>query len=177
MKKAARALTALLVSAVMLLSGCTTNNPQLAARVGGVAITEAQVDVIARSLAGAMGAEYGAMRFTAVSELIGNELTRQIGTTTGTTVSEAERLAMLAGNPNLSQMAAEPALTDFIHAFVDARVIQNKLGPDAFNTAAQAVSVEVNPRFGTWNPNLARLNGDSGSLSRPAPTPSATASA
>lgn len=177
MNKAARALTALLVSALVLLGGCAANNPQRAARVGGVTITDAQVDSVAQAVAAGIGGELtaGSQRLPALSVLIGNELARQVGAATGATVTPAERSTFLAGNPQLTQLATDPALTDVINALADAQVIAIKLGPDAFNTAAQGVRVEVNPRFGTWNATLAQLNGDSGSISKPAPAVTASA--
>lgn len=171
MRMASRVLAALAAAAMLLVGGCATNNPQTAATVGGVPIAGSQVDTLSQALAEASEGQVTAnsQRSTVLSILIANEITQQVASAKGVSVTPQERQALLASSQQLTQLAAYPALTEFINRFADSQLISSKVGEEAFIPAAQSVPVEVNPRFGVWDESLG-LTGETGSLSTPAET-------
>jgi len=171
MGRAVRALMALVVAGMLALTGCAGQNPTHAALVNGVIITEDQVGQVAQGLATAGGTPDapGAQRQTAASILIRNEVGRQVGLQRGVTISEADREAVLATAPQLTQMAEDPALTVFITDYINSELTRTQLGETEFAAAAEDVEVSLNPRYGAWDTTQGSLTGESGSLSSPAP--------
>jgi len=177
MGRAVRALMALVVAGMLALTGCAGQNPTHAASVNGVVITEDQVGQIAQGLATVAGTPdaAGEQRQTAASILIRNEVGRQVAQQNGVTISEADREAVLATAPQLTQMSQEPALTTFIDDYINSELTRTQLGETEFAAAAETVEVTLNPRYGAWDTTQGMLTGESGSLSSPAPAPTTNA--
>ena len=167
MTMASRVLAALVTAAMLLVGGCALSNPRTAATVGGVTISESQVDTLSQALSEATEGQLtpGSQRATVVSVLVASTLSQQVAAQKGVTVDPAERQALLATSEQLTALAADPVLTDFINGFVDSQLISSQVGKDAFLAAVQEIPVQVNPRYGSWNQELAGLSGDTGSLS------------
>ena len=178
MKMASRLVAALAAVAMLLVGGCAGNNPRLAATVGTVNLLETDVDAVAKAVSEAAEGQTsaGAQRSTVLAVMIHNVMLAQAARDKGITVSDVERDAQFAAQPFYAALRANPASTKFINEYIDSMIVLNIIGEDAFHTIAQGIPVTVNPRYGTWNQTLSTLNGDSGSLSKPAPTvnPAAT---
>jgi hypothetical protein len=90
----------------------------------------------------------------------------QIAARKNIVITEAQRAAET--NPTLLNI---PAAKEVAFDLADSMIVQQKLGSEAFLAEIKATPVEVNPRYGVWNPDTTDgsiLNGEAGSLSQPA---------
>lgn len=158
------------LAGLLLLTGCAGRDPKVAAVVGDVTITVAQVEQTAAGLAEFNEApeRAGEIQASVLSQLIGFEAVRQIGQSNNITISEADKQALLATSTDLTSASADPRLTDFIDGTLQAYLVAQTLGQEATAQAVAGLTVEVNPRFGTWQPELIELDTTGGSLSTPA---------
>jgi hypothetical protein len=165
MGRAVKALIALVVAGMLALSGCSGQNPNIAATVDGVAIpvTEAEETYTALktylqnpSLAAATG--------LLVTSRVGASIAQQ----QGLQFSDDDRAAASASTLP-QELAADQSLSGFVNDYVTTVLVSQQLGQEAFLAAAAAVEVEVNPRFGSWDAATLQLEPGSGSLSSPAP--------
>lgn len=172
MGRGVRVLVTLVVAGMLALTGCAGQNPSHAATVNGVVITEDRVNEVALGIATAGGSPEAApaQRNTAAGNLIRNQIGLQVGQQLGVEITDADvEAAITGGDPSLAVMAADPALTSFIHDYVGFQLLVNQMGPEEFLAASEKVAVNLNPRYGTWDPTQVWLSGESGSLSIPAP--------
>ncbi len=169
MGRAVKAIIAV-IAAALALTGCAGQSPANAATVNQVAITETQVDEVAQALANIFESpdSPGAQRRLAANILIGNELGRAIGAATGTSIPAEQRAEMIAQYQDLSALNEQPGMAQIVDDYVAAALIRAELGEEQFASAAAAVPVDVNPRYGDWDPSVAQLTTSSGSLSVPA---------
>ncbi|MHA6511034.1 hypothetical protein [Tessaracoccus sp. Z1128] len=158
-----------LVAAAALFAGCSPM-PSTAAQVGDVRITEAQLD---RDVAGCesvgIGSDQVERSALLMSEILG-AIADRIATDADVTVTDEEALAVLRENA-----AESPALGNDECARVAAnsaklQLLVTKLGESADIAALQqqfeAVEVNLNPRYGQWDPAGAGVTG-TGSMSVP----------
>lgn len=165
MGRAVKALVALVIAGMLALSGCSGQNPNTAATVNGVPIpvTEAEEAYAALkpylqnpSLAAATG--------LLVTSRVGAGIAQQQGLQF--TDDERNTASSSTLPPDL---VADPNLAGFAKDYVTTVLVSQKLGQEDFLKAAAAVEVEVNPRFGSWDPTTLQLTPGTGSLSSPAP--------
>lgn len=175
MKMASRLVAALAAAAMLLVGGCAANNPRVAATVGSVTIMESQVDGVAAVLADSTDGQRtaGSLRAGVLTVMIQSVLVLKAAAEKGVVVTQAERDAMFASEPSMAVLRENPVTAQFITDFVDSSLASSRLGQEAFAAIALAVPVTVNPRYGSWNQNLAQLTGESGSLSQLVPTTAA----
>ncbi len=178
MKKLAAAATV----GLLALAGCTTGNPQTAAYIADkvqttrpdTRVTIAQVDATSRALADVSSdTSDSAATFstTVVQIMIQNEIAKRTAADNQITVTEEQRKQVLAANESLGTLMQNPALTSFISDYINTGVI---LSGDAGQAAAKdevtKISIRLNPRYGTWDPQrLGIADGSTGSISEIAP--------
>ncbi len=169
MGRAVKAIIAV-IAAALALTGCAGQSPANAATVNQVAITETQVDQVAHALATIFGSPEspGAQRRLAANILVGNEVGRAVAAANGVNIPAEERANMIAQYQDLSALNEQPGMAQIVDDYVAAALIRAELGETEYATSAAAVPVDVNPRYGDWDPNLAQLTTSSGSLSVPA---------
>ena len=176
MGRAVRAVGAVF-AAVLALTGCAGQSPATAATVNQVVITETQVDQVAQALATIFESpeQAGAQRRLAATVLIGNEGGRAVGAERGVTISEDDRKGTIAQYTDLTALSEQPGMAQIVDDYAAALLIRTELGETDFATTAATIPVVVNPRYGSWDATLGQLETGSGSLSSPAPSPTANA--
>jgi hypothetical protein len=169
MKKTAVKLVALVATALLLLSGCAQNNPNVAATVGTQQITISEVDAIARVVAANQTetTTWGTWRAPVLQVILVSKLAAQAKELAGVTVTDAQRQQVYAQNTLYTALAKDPATTAFMSELADATLVINDTnGQKALAQVLSGVPVVVNPTFGTWDATQAKLSGESGSLSQ-----------
>lgn len=167
-------LAGLATAGVLVLTGCASGNPQVAAYVGDQTISQAQVDAVAKVLADSTtdttdsGGGYAA---TVVQIMIQGKVAQAAAAAKGITVSDADRQKTLASNATLQTLAKNPVTADFITDYVDTSLILSKEeGQAAAKDVLAHTTIRVNPRFGVWDAtSYGLVDGSTGSLSETAP--------
>ncbi len=163
MGRAARALMALVVAAMLVLSGCASQSPRDAATINGSTITVADLEAMQPVLEPYLQVK-GAQ--SVLNMLILTRIGTEIVNQQKLTFSDAERSSAAAGVP--AELAKDPKAAGFVADYTSFVLATSRLGQEGFIKAAGEQSVEVNPRFGTWDATQLSL-ANSGSLSSPAP--------
>ncbi len=169
MKKTAVKLVAVLATAILALTGCAKNSPNVAATVGGQEITISQVDAISKAVAAKSPdtPQWGNWRPAVLQVMVQAKLAKAAQQLAGITISDVQRQQVYATNEFYAALANDPVTAQFIADFVDTNlVLTDPKGQQAIAKVVPTVIVTVNPVFGQWDPNSAQLSGTSGSLSR-----------
>ncbi|MCE1174335.1 MAG: hypothetical protein LWW77_06970 [Propionibacteriales bacterium] len=169
MKKTAVKLVAVLATAILALTGCAKNSPNVAATVGTQEISLSQVDAIAKAVATKSPdtPQWGNWRAAVLQVMIQAKLAKQAQQLAGITISDVQRQQVYATNEFYAALAKDPVTAEFIADFVDTNlVLTDSKGQAAIGQVVSTVIVTVNPVFGQWDSTKAQLSGTSGSLSR-----------
>jgi hypothetical protein len=165
-----RALIAAALAAVVVLltSGCVGGAPSTVAYVGDDRITQNQ---LAAALAGVQQTLEEGQQVSAeaiVNVLVHGRIAEQIATQHGVSVTDAQRDELLAGS-NLAPLLEVPAAKQVAYDVADQQLVAQAVGSEAYLKDVQAISVELNPRFGVLDPaSKTIVEGQSSSLSLPA---------
>jgi hypothetical protein len=167
-------LAALATTGVLVLAGCATGNPQVAAYVGDTEITQAQVDSVSKVLANTSSDPTdtaGSFGTTVLQIMIQSKIAADVAEAKAITITDTQRQQVLASNANLATLAKDPAATDFINKYVEAvAVVGTDAGKSAFSDQFAKTAIRVNPRFGVWDDaHHALVDGSTGSISDVAP--------
>ena len=168
--RSVRALVAAALAAVVVLlaSGCAGASPSTVAYVGDERITQSQLDV---ALAGVQQTLEQGQQVSAeavVNVMIAGQLADQIAARKGITIADAQRDKLLAGS-NLAPLLEVPAAKPIAYDVADQQLVAAAVGSEAYVKEMQAMSVELNPRFGVLDPaSQSIVEGQSSSLSLPA---------
>lgn len=168
MKKTAVKLVALVATALLLLSGCAKNNPNVAATVGGVQISVAEVDAVAKVVAAKSpeSPKWGSWRAPVLQVMLVSKLGMLSLQQAGATVSAEQRQQVYAQNELYAALASDPASAQFMAELADATVLlSDTTGQQIFAQVVTSTSVQVNPAFGVWDSSQGKLSGETGSLS------------
>lgn len=151
-------LVGLAAAAAVLLGGCA-GSPGDVAVVDGTAITKAQLD---SSLDGAKAVGQQFSNDQLLSILIQGEVADQVARQRGISITDADRDKQL--NPAVLRV---PAAHDLAYDLADIQIVTTALGEDEFKKVIAGADIEVNPRYGSWDPKqaLAVIPG-TGSLSQ-----------
>ena len=164
MGRAVKALIALVVAGMLALSGCSGQNPSHAATVDGTVIPVAEVEAALPALTPYLQTpSAGAVASLLVVSRVGTVIAEQQGLEFSADERQVAMTALPAG------LADEPSLAGFVADYVTTVLVSQALGQEEFLQAAAAVEVEVNPRFGSWDPTTVSVVPGTGSLSSPAP--------
>lgn len=169
MNKARRVLAAAAVG-VLALSGCAQDGG-VAARVDGVVITEADVRSAADAVAAADQTNDAGLYLAPVaSAVVQGTVSAKVAAASGLALTDATRATTIEANASLAQLKQVGA-TDLAERMADYVFVRTTLGDEAFFAGCAKIPVSVNPRYGAWSKELCSLDGQSGSLSRPAQAP------
>lgn len=166
MGRAVRALIALVVAGMLVLSGCSGQNPNHAATVDGVVIPVSEAEAMFEVLKPYLQSPSTA---TALSVLVTSRVGAQVAARQGLEFSAEER-ETTAASVLPAELAADPNAAGFAADYVTTALVSQQLGQEAFLQAASEIDVVVNPRFGSWDPSQVAVVPGTGSLSTPAPT-------
>ena len=149
------ALTALALTATVLLGGCAQTAATTAV-VNGVVIKESTVDDMAQSLvsSGAV-TTYGAARASAASKLIAGEVARQVAHQSGISLTQPDISSLSAGNPTYALFLTTPLGVQFATDYTDA--VQVSSASADWSQQFLALPVQLNPRYGSWPAFVADL--------------------
>lgn len=165
MKRLASSLVVIALAAVAL-TGCVPA-PNTAAMVNGTRITESKIDVDSVATAQALGADPNQIRGGVLQYQIWGVLARQIAAETNNPITEDQLQAVIAGGPQLAQLAANPGTQSLARDAASLIYLSTVVERNAFLARLSEAKIEVNPRYGSWSPNQMAVTGDSGSLSVP----------
>lgn len=164
-------MVAVAAATVLTLGGCV-GAPSSAAEVDDTVITEDLLDSTVQGAAEALGAGPDEINQKAVlaSLIQGAVVDELVQDSTadggaGLEITQADRRAAAESQPQLQQLLAVPAAAPLAEALIDLSLVQQQLGPEAFQEAFLAVPVQVNPRWGTWDPTSQEGLTGTGSLS------------
>lgn len=164
MNKAVRSLVAVAVTAVALV-GCA-QNPNHAAIVEGVTITEQAVTQATAAVVAAFDAPASEARTFTVNRLIQGVVAESIARDNGIAVTEEDRAQVVAQQPQLAALAAQPGGEGLVSDWVDIIVVAQSLGNEKLVAELAKHEVILNPRYGQWDPTTGSTTG-TGSLSVP----------
>ncbi|HET7724647.1 MAG TPA: hypothetical protein VFK68_08415 [Propionibacteriaceae bacterium] len=143
------ALAALVLTATVVLTGCSGGTANTTAVVNGVVIRESEVDAMAEALvsSGAI-ATYEAARSSASSTLIVGEVARQVAAKDGIKLTAPDLPALSASNPTFATFLTTPLGEEFATDHVNGSQVINQVS--GWQSEFAAVKVQLNPRYGTW---------------------------
>ncbi len=169
--KSVRWVLATIVAGLLMLSGCSIPGANVAATVNGVDIPGSQIE----SAVAAIGSSPGQLaepHAIVLTWAIRGEVARTIAAEQGIQLTGDPRTALMKTNPNLEKYAAVPGAADFVNDLVDATLVVDKVGEEAFVSKLSTTEVQVNPRFGSWSVQTATVDQTGGQLSQPWTVPS-----
>lgn len=106
----------------------------------------------------------GKYRVAVVGASIQAQLARDAAKVANITVTDAQRQEVISQN-GLSALSANPVTKDLVDGLANVQVVfTNASGLQAGKEAAAKAEVQLNPRYGTWDPSQLTLTG-TGSLS------------
>lgn len=160
-------------AAVLLLSGCSTPGPQVAAVVGDTQITVKQVDSVAHAAATTYAQvstgtvpTWGQLRAPVVNVLVTGRLVSLAMQVAKVQVSEAQMAQLYNSDAFLKALAADPEGAELAQALALMSLAQNSTAiQSAYAQVVGNTVVEVNPQFGVWSSSAGSLTGQTGSLS------------
>jgi hypothetical protein len=167
-----------LAAAVLLLTGCYGNDQNMAAKVGQTVITETEVTQVAQNFVDAMpdsGYTVEQLRTTVVNWEVGIQLVKQsLGSneTLDAAVTDDAKASFIAQYSDVTALSTNPETASWTQDLAAYGVGSAALGATGMNELAQELGVELNPRYGEWNPATGQITG-TGSLSTPFPTATA----
>lgn len=163
-----RLLAAVTVVLTLGLTACQTGNT--VATVAGDRITEAELDELTAKVAEASGDELSLeLRYSVLTSLIAGDVSEQAGNDLGISFSEAQ-LNSFAERMGYGPYLANPEIADLYRGLARWNALAT-LSQERreLTDAVLNVNVEVNPRYGDWDPTgQMPLLPTTGSLSVPA---------
>jgi len=168
--KAGRVVAAIVGAVVALVStGCSVR-AQMAYSIDGVVTTMSQVSQTVDScLVATDGTAYTEDVQTRLWEMIMADLARRIAIDEGVAVNEEAMAASLAsgelGSPQLLVMMNDKKCSELAVGLALYALVGYKVGGSQYASDVAGYKVLVNPRFGTWDPARASIDG-TGSMSK-----------
>lgn len=159
--KLARLAMVVPVVALTALAGCSPA-PTTAAEVGGTTISEATLTATHEGCT-ALGAQ--ASRASVLSPLVIGEAARQVAADHDVDLSELDQLT--AGDPNIAPYMGNEDCARVGEAQGLLALLSSQLEQDVWIDAILGADINVNPRYGAWDPEAGTIGG-SGSISVPA---------
>jgi hypothetical protein len=156
---------------LLLTSGCIGGTPSTVAYVGDDRITQSQLDASLEGVQQTLEEGQQVSAEAVVNVMIAGQLAEQIAAQHNVTVTDAQRDALLTDS-NLAPLLAVPAAQQIAYDVADQQLVAQAVGSEAYLKDMQAISVELNPRFGVLDPATKTIvEGQSSSLSLPAAAP------
>lgn len=147
---------ALLLAGAAALGGCATS-PSNAAVVDGSTISR---QTLSASITGAQQVSQ-LTGDQVLSVLIQAQIAERVAADEGLTITDADREEQL--NP---QVLAVADARDFALELADVQIVAGEVGEQQFTEALRGADVEVNPRYGSWDPEQVAVNPEGGMLAQ-----------
>jgi hypothetical protein len=162
MTKTVVKLAALVAAGLLLLSGCGKDNPNVAATVGSVQFSAAEVDQLAAEMSVQYPDSPYSWRLVVADLMVATELVTVAEQVTGEAPTARERALVISARPLLAGMATNPKTAKLATGYADYLLLRYE--PKALAVMAQN-PVRLNPAYGVWNQTEAKSANQSGSLS------------
>lgn len=162
-----RALVAAALAAIVVLlaSGCVGGSPSTVAYVGSDRITQTQLNEALGGVQQTLAEGQQVSSEAVVNVLIAGQVARQIAGQHGITLTDAQRDKLLTGS-NLAPLLEVPAAKSVAYDVADQQLVAKAVGSETYIKDMQAITVDLNPRFGVLDPaNKTIVQGQSSSLS------------
>ena len=164
MQKAVRFIAAGTVAAALALSGCASS-PSSVAVVDGTMITEREVSEANAVVASVIGADERQTRKKVALDFIMGAAAAQVAERTGVTITDADRAALIATDQAATRVAQDPAGRAWADAASTNILLIQQLGEEKVRAELEAVDVQVNPRYGSWDAQVLGLTEGTGTMS------------
>lgn len=168
---ALRALPALAAAGALILtlSGCAAGSGSDAVVIDGRRVSVAEVEQTADAVTQAVRGEDATFRDEqlVVAALVSQALADSAAEKAGQPITPADRDAALALIPGGTQIAEVPDARPYAEAVGDVVHAQQALGAEAMAAQQVSTSIQVNPRYGSWDNQQMSLIAGTGSLSVP----------
>jgi hypothetical protein len=162
MTKTVVKLVALVAAGLLLLSGCGKDNPKVAATVGSVQFSAAEVDQLAAELSSEYPELPLSWRPVVADMLVSNELVTVAEQVTGSKPSVAARTAIITVRPVLSVLSNNTKTAKLANGYADYLLLRYE--PKSLAVMVNN-PVRLNPAYGVWNQAEAKSANETGSLS------------
>jgi hypothetical protein len=158
-----------LVLLVLVVSGCASAEPGVAAYVGGDRITQQQVDDAVDAVSPILQEGQTVSTQAIVNAMIHGAMSAQIAESQGIAITDRDRVEVLK-NSDLAPLLEVPAARPVLDDIADQQIVVQNLG-QRYLTEITTINVTLNPRFGVLDPNQKTIiTGQSSSLAEPAST-------
>ncbi len=165
MKKFGQALV-LGAATALILTACTPGG-NVAYQVGSQQVEVSTVEQAYQGCEQVLGGQGDPqLRSQVLNALIQGSLTAEVAANRGEPNTQEERDAVIELMPELQKMADDPHCRVVVEAQADINLALSKFGQDTVINDLADIEVELNPRYGRWDP--AQLGaGGTGSLAIP----------
>lgn len=151
------------VAALLFLAGCAPS-ASTAANVAGTLISESTLTETVDGCA-ALGVDQS--RQTMLNVLVVGEVAKQAARQMGVQIDQAAIDEAAAADPQIKALMANPGCARAVETNVVVSLLVPKVDQPELMDNIAAIDVQVNPRYGVWDPATAAVGG-SGSVSIPA---------
>lgn len=157
------------IVAATLLIGCVPNG-STAFTVDGTRVSERQINAATSGCATVTKDNPGELRTSMLNSVLAGGAGEKIAAATSTAVTQQERDEYLSSTTQGQAMLTDPECAKVANGLATYLIVLDRIGDTDFAAALKQLQVQVNPRYGTWDPEQGGAVG-SGSLSQPAATP------
>ncbi|MDO4784933.1 MAG: hypothetical protein Q3997_07615 [Propionibacteriaceae bacterium] len=148
-----------------LAAGCSMPDPSLAVNVGGTDISESTISRIAEGCGPLLQRTPNLIREEVVMMMTQATLADQVISSNSLEVTQTEVDEAISRGP-MAPLRENPDCKTLVDAVGRLSVLIESVGEEQFLSAAGAIPVKLNPRYGEWSPAVLSSTG-SGSLSAP----------
>lgn len=151
MNHVVRAAVAGTAALALALTGCS-RPPATAATVEGIRVSDAAAREAASALVAATGTDGQTALRQATFDLLMGEASGIIASRGGVSVSDGDLAGVLGQSPTLAAIADSPEGDDWADSVARTYIVLDRLGQEQFVEELRTLDIEVNPRFGRWDP-------------------------
>ncbi len=140
-----------LAAAAVTLTGCTPA-PSVAVVVEGVQVPTSVVLDSVPPIVTYLQETPTTAQLGAANAFAREEVSRVIAARHNLVVTDAEVNGAIAASPTAAAVAAADGGGPFVRAVIYTSIVLDRLGEQVYAQELPSVQVEMNPRFGGWNP-------------------------
>jgi hypothetical protein len=162
-----RAALALVLSTIVVTSGCSMASPDVVAYVGNSEITQQQVKTAVAAVSTTAEEGQTVSQEAVINVLIQGEIAAQIAQERKFAITDGQRDAFIK-TTNLAPLLAVPDAKPIVYDVADTSLVSQRLGEAPFLAELAKRQVKLNPRYGVLDQKQKTIVADqSGSLSQP----------
>lgn len=153
------------VAVVALLAGCSPS-PGTAAQVDGATVSESEVQSVMDGCE-ALGIPVSEIpRAQFLSNLVMDHAAKKVANEQGVAIDEALTTSYLQQNPQFAPYMGNEECAKLVEPIGTLIALQDHMDTQQLTDELGKVDIEVNPRYGAWDPEQQQITG-SGSMSLP----------